>query len=243
MTFQWTAVALFLYGEIGVILILCIPFISPSRWKKIFRYQLWSKISPYWNKAFLSIIVILIVLFLDAVREVRKYSVNSAIDKTAKLYANTYDHLHMKLFRAQRNLYISGFSLFLWLVLRRVTNLIVQLASEMESCDALKAQVEKNNEAAKKYMEDNEHLKKVLDSSKVSGNEQKIKRENEILKNEIEHGKEELQRMAEALSKSQAEVLALKKQSEGLTREYDRLIREHELLQNTIQEQDSKKEL
>ncbi|KAM4035784.1 B-cell receptor-associated protein 29 [Anomaloglossus baeobatrachus] len=242
MTFQWTAVALFLYGEVGVILILCIPFISPSRWKKIFRYQLWSKISPYWNKAFLSIIVILIVLFLDAVREVRKYSMNPTMDKSAKLYSNNYDHLHMKLFRAQRNLYISGFSLFLWLVLRRVTNLIVQLASETESGGALKAQVEKNNEAAKKYMEDNEHLKKVLDSSKVGNNEQKIKRENEILKKEIDTGKAELQRMAEALSKSQAEVLALKKQSEGLTREYDRLIREHELLQNTIQEPEIKKE-
>ncbi|XP_056429601.1 B-cell receptor-associated protein 29 isoform X2 [Hyla sarda] len=242
MTFQWTAVALFLYGEIGVILILCIPFISPSRWKKIFRYHIWSKIAPYWNKAFLSIIVILIVLFLDAVREVRKYSVSPTTDKSDKLYSNTYDHLHMKLFRSQRNLYISGFSLFLWLVLRRVANLIVQLASETESCDALKAQVEKNNEAAKKYMEDNEHLKKVLDSSKISDNEQKIKRENENLKNEIRNGKEELQRMAEALSKSQTEVLALQKQSEGLTREYDRLIREHELLQNTIQEDGSKKE-
>ncbi|KAG9490041.1 B-cell receptor-associated protein 29 [Eleutherodactylus coqui] len=242
MTFQWTAVALFLYGEVGVILIFCIPFISPSRWKKIFRYQLWSKISSYWNKAFLSIIVILIVLFLDAVREVRKYSVNSEVDKSAKLYASTYDHLHMKLFRAQRNLYISGFSLFLWLVLRRVTNLIVQLATETESCDALKAQVEKNNEAAKKYMEDNEHLKKVLDSSKANDKEQKLKRENETLQHEIEKGKEELRRMAESLSKSQAEVLALKKQSEGLTREYDRLITEHELLQNTILEQDSKKE-
>ncbi|XP_040268834.1 B-cell receptor-associated protein 29 [Bufo bufo] len=242
MTFQWTAVASFLYGEIGVILILCIPFISPLSWKKIFRFQLWSKISPYWNKAFLSIIVILIILFLDAVREVRKYSVNASTDKAAKFIPNAYDTLHMKLFRGQRNLYISGFSLFLWLVLRRVSNLIVQLASEMESCDALKAQVEKNNEAAKKYLEDNEHLKKVLDASKVCDNEPKIKRENEMLKNEIEKGKEEFQRMSEALSKSQAEVLALKKQSEGITREYDRLIREHELLQNTIQEQDSKKE-
>ncbi|XP_072003259.1 B-cell receptor-associated protein 29 [Engystomops pustulosus] len=242
MTFQWTAVALFLYGEIGVILIFCIPFISPSRWKKIFRFQLWSKISSYWNKAFLSIIVVLIILFLDAVREVRKYSMSPTPDKSAKLYANSYDHLHMKLFRAQRNLYISGFSLFLWLILRRVTNLIVQLAIEMESCDALKSQVEKNNEAAKKYMEDNEHLKKVLDSSKVSDNEQKIKNENEKLKSEIERGKEELQQMTNALSKSQAEVLALKKQSEGLTREYDRLIKEHELLQNTVEDQDNKKE-
>lgn len=31
MTLQWTAVALFLYVEIGVILILCLPFISARR--------------------------------------------------------------------------------------------------------------------------------------------------------------------------------------------------------------------
>ncbi|KAI6079090.1 B-cell receptor-associated protein 29 [Aix galericulata] len=29
MTFQWTAVATFLYGEVVVILVLCLPFISP----------------------------------------------------------------------------------------------------------------------------------------------------------------------------------------------------------------------
>lgn len=31
MTFQWTAVATFLYGEVVVILVLCLPFISPLR--------------------------------------------------------------------------------------------------------------------------------------------------------------------------------------------------------------------
>ena len=51
---------------------------------------------------------------LDAVREVRKYSV-SEHSENPKLHPNMFDHLHMKLFRAQRNLYISGFSLFLWL--------------------------------------------------------------------------------------------------------------------------------
>ncbi|KAM9312507.1 B-cell receptor-associated protein 29 [Gastrophryne carolinensis] len=241
MTFQWTAVASFLYGEIAVLLILCIPFVSPLRWRKIFRFQLWSKISPYWNKAFLSIIVVLIVLFLDAVREVRKYSAGQTIDKTAKLPPSSYDHIHMKLFRSQRNLYISGFSLFLWLVLRRIISLINQLASAMENSDALQTQVEKVNEAAKKYLEDNDQLKKTLNSNKVSENEQALM-ENEKLKREMENGKEELRRLSAALSKSQAEVVALKKQSEGLTREYDRLIREHEQLQNIKEEQSDKKE-
>lgn len=51
---------------------------------------------------------------LDAVREVRKYSIKE-IGVDAKLQPNMFDHLHMKLFRAQRNLYISGFAVFLWL--------------------------------------------------------------------------------------------------------------------------------
>lgn len=149
----------------------------------------------------------------------------------------------MKLFRSQRNLYISGFSLFLWLVLRRVISLINQLASVMDDNDALQTQVEKVNEAAKKHMEDNDELKKILDSNKVGKNEMAIKAENERLKKEIEDGKGELKRLSEALSKSQTEVIALKKQSEGLTREYDRLLTEHEKLQNIKEEEHDKKEL
>ncbi|CAI9589533.1 unnamed protein product [Staurois parvus] len=200
MTFQWTAVASFLYGEIVVLLILCIPFVSPLRWRKIFRFQLWSKVSPYWNKAFLSIIVVLIVLFLDAVREVRKYSSSPTIDKTTSVHPSSYDHIHMKLFRSQRNLYISGFSLFLWLVLRRVVSLINQLASVIDGNDALQTQVERINEAAKKHMEDNDELKKILESNKVGKNEKTIKAENEKLKKEIEDGKGELKRLSEGES-------------------------------------------
>lgn len=51
----------------------------------------------------------------DAVREVQKYSGPEPMHD-AKVNPSLYDNVHMKLFRAQRNLYISGFSLFLWLL-------------------------------------------------------------------------------------------------------------------------------
>lgn len=35
MTLQWTAVATFLYAEIGVLLILCLPFISAKRYHSV----------------------------------------------------------------------------------------------------------------------------------------------------------------------------------------------------------------
>lgn len=142
----------------------------------------------------------LISLFSDAVREVRKYS-DKDLGRGAKLQQNMYDHMHMKLFRAQRNLYISGFAVFLWLwvseflnsffndkiyilylgwllcfitflnfltiplsfcrVMKRVVTLINQLASVSATTAALQAQADNANQAAKKYMEDNDLLKQV----------------------------------------------------------------------------------
>ncbi|XP_069085939.1 B-cell receptor-associated protein 29-like [Pleurodeles waltl] len=241
MTFQWTAVASFLYAEVAALLILCIPFISPLRWHKIFKFNLWNRIAAYWNKAFLAIIIILIVLFLDAVREVRKYSATQVLDKDAKLYPSSYDHIHMKLFRSQRNLYISGFSLFLWLVLRRVVTLITQLANEMASNGALKTQVDHTNGAAKKYMEENEKLQQVLNVNKGSENYHPVEAENKKHEEEIEKLKKVLDTTSKALLSSQTETAVLKKQFEGLTREYDRLINEHERLQRVVDGEHDKK--
>ena len=52
------------------------------------------------------------IWFLDSAREIMKYQ---AVDVVAdpKNNPQTEQVMHMKLFRAQRNLYISGFALFL----------------------------------------------------------------------------------------------------------------------------------
>ncbi|XP_067420555.1 B-cell receptor-associated protein 29 [Emydura macquarii macquarii] len=242
MTFQWTAVATFLYTEIGVILLLCIPFISPLRWQKIFMIPLWNKIANYWNKAFLTIIVLLIVLFLDAIREVKKYSAAHMTEKVANINTNAFDHIQMKLFRSQRNLYISGFSLFLWLVLRRTITLITQLAKEMGIQVALGIQVTNTNEAAGKYMEENEKLKQALNEKGKGESELALEEANKKLRQETEKLKAELKTTSNALSKAKNEVTVVKKQSEGLKREYDRLIKEHERLQDLLEEEDDKKD-
>ncbi|XP_031652872.1 B-cell receptor-associated protein 29 isoform X3 [Oncorhynchus kisutch] len=234
MTLQWTAVALFLYVEIGVLLILCLPFISATRWQCIFQLRIWNKMARFWNKFFLAMIIILIVLFLDALREVRKYS-GMGNGKDANLNPNMFDHLHMKLFRAQRNLYISGFTLFLWLVLRRVITLINQLATESGTTASLQIKAECANQTAKKYMEDNELLKQTL----MYGKGDKVTAEgNELLRSEMEKLRGELKGSEEALEKSQSEMEAMKKQSDGLTKEYDRLLKEHQDLQESGDKKD-----
>ncbi|KAJ8387678.1 hypothetical protein AAFF_G00151090 [Aldrovandia affinis] len=243
MTLQWTAVALFLYAEIGVILILSLPFISAQRWQKIFKLSIWNRVAPFWNKGFLTMIIILIVLFLDAVREVRKYS-RADPQKDDKLHPNMFDHLHMKLFRAQRNLYISGFSLFLWLVMRRVITLINQLAASKGTGAALQTQAESANQAANKYMEDNEHLKQALELQKVERKnaEGEVVAQKEGLQKEVQRLKQELESGEHALKKSRTEVEAMRRQAQGLTQEYDRLLKEHQQLQNLLQGSGDKKD-
>ncbi|XP_053177133.1 uncharacterized protein LOC128360670 isoform X2 [Scomber japonicus] len=236
MTLQWTAVALFLYVEMGILVILCLPFISARRWQSIFQLRIWGTVARFWNKVFFTMIIILIVLFLDAVREVRKYS-GKDLARDAKVQSTMYDHLHMKLFRAQRNLYISGFAVFLWLVMKRVITLINQLASVSGMTAALQAQADNANQAAKKYMEDNDLLKQTL----MEGKGDKATAQGmELLRTEVGKLKEELKTSGDALKNSQSEADVMKKQMDGLAREYDRLLKEHQELQNQQDSGDKK---
>ncbi|KAB0337040.1 hypothetical protein FD754_025392 [Muntiacus muntjak] len=229
MTLQRAAVATFLYAEIGLILIFCLPFIPPQRWQKIFSFSVWGKIASFWNKAFLTIIILLI-LSLDAVREVRKYSLTHTIEKSSANRPAAYEHTQMKLFRSQRNLYISGFSLFFWLVLRRLVTLTTQLAKELSNKGVHKRQAKNINQAAKKFMEENERLKQFL---KNYGKEEHVlEAENTKLEDKKEKLKTELKKASDALSKAQNDVMIMKMQSERLSKEYDQLLREHSGLQD-----------
>lgn len=169
-------------------------------------------------------IIILIVLFLDAVREVRKYSAKD-VGANAKLQPNMYDHLHMKLFRAQRNLYISGFAVFLWLVMKRVITLISQLASVSDTTAALQTQADGANQAAKKYMQDNERLKQTLMEGK---GDQATAEGMELLRTEVKKLKEELKASEDSLTKSKRDFDELKERLESVEREYNQLLTDHQ---------------
>ncbi|KAG8554510.1 hypothetical protein GDO81_003814 [Engystomops pustulosus] len=243
MSLQWTAVAGFLYAEVFLVLLLCIPFISPTRWQKIFKSRLVQLAVAYGNTFFVVLIVILLLLLLDAFREIQKYGVGEQVDLKNNPIA--VEHIHMKLFRAQRNLYIAGFSLLLSILLRRLVTLISKQATLLASNEAFKKQAESASDAAKKYMEENDKLKKQLKASGVEVSdlpESNAEEENKKLSAEVKKLREELESTKKTLQKSESEVVAIKKQSEGLTKEYDRLLNEHAKLQALKEGPKDKKE-
>ncbi|XP_053481630.1 B-cell receptor-associated protein 31 [Ictalurus furcatus] len=245
MSLQWTAVATFLYAEVFFILLLCVPFISPKRWHRIFKSRLAITITTYGNTAFIVIICILVFLLVDAFREVRKYSVTDKVDLSNNPVA--IEHIHMKLFRAQRNEYIAGFALLLCLLLRRLASLLSQQATLMASNQAFQKQAESASDAARKYMEENEKLQEKLRDAGVEipevGGKAKSSAEEEskTLKEEVRRLKDELEATKKAHQKSDGDVKAMKKQAENLTVEYDRLLEEHAKLQALFDSQHDKK--
>ncbi|XP_056664768.1 B-cell receptor-associated protein 31 [Monodelphis domestica] len=241
MSLQWTAVATFLYAEVFAVLLLCIPFISPKRWQKIFKSRLVQLVVSYGNTFFVVLIVILVLLLIDAVREIRKYD-----DVTEKVNLQNnpgaMEHFHMKLFRAQRNLHIAGFSLLLSFLLRRLVTLISQQATLLASNEAFKKQAEGASEAAKKYIEENDKLKKGAGTGvgKLDLKDE-VLAENKNLKAELKKLTQELAVNKRSLEKAENEALAMRKQSDGLTKEYDRLLEEHARLQAAVDGPTNKK--
>uniref|UniRef100_A0A8C3UPT0 Endoplasmic reticulum transmembrane protein n=1 Tax=Catharus ustulatus TaxID=91951 RepID=A0A8C3UPT0_CATUS len=185
MSLQWTAVATFLYAEVFLVLLLCVPFVSPARWQKIFRSRLVGLAVAYGNTFFIVLIIILVLLLLDALRETRKYNVGDkeALSSTPA----ALEHFHMKLFRAQRNLYLAGFSLLLSFLLRRLVTLISAQAALGASSQAFRKQAEGASQAARQYLEDNDALRKS------GGAPSPNRDENEKLKAKVESLKEELE--------------------------------------------------
>uniref|UniRef100_F1L5V4 Endoplasmic reticulum transmembrane protein n=1 Tax=Ascaris suum TaxID=6253 RepID=F1L5V4_ASCSU len=125
MTLQWLAVAFILYAEIAIVLLLLLPWIRPSRWNKIFKSRLVRTLEKHANVYSVAAIAVLLLLFVDAIREVRKYAGEIVADSPIRATADAENALHMRLFRAQRNLYISGFALLLFLVIKRIMALLL----------------------------------------------------------------------------------------------------------------------
>lgn len=231
MSLQWTFVAGFMYAEVFAILLLMIPYISPRMWQKLFHSRLAQSVNAYayiYHNVFMAILAL---LFFDAVREVNKYS--HALDDVDYSVPNAEALVNMRLFRAQRNLYISGFAFFLWMVLRRVAMLISTEATLIASNDASMRQATSASDTAKQLMDEIEELKKG-DGSSVDAPPSKGAEELKSVAQELEDAKEQLR-------KARTDLSAFQKQAEGVNVEYDRLLQEHSKLQKQLESSDESK--
>ncbi|KAF9423848.1 hypothetical protein HW555_000906 [Spodoptera exigua] len=212
MSLQWTIIATFLYAEIAIVLLLTLPVASPSKWQRFFKSKFLAYISGQASIYFLILIGVLVLCLLDAIREMQKYS---NIESSDHQHLDAEMQGNMRLFRAQRNFYISGFALFLLVVIRRLVQLISELATLLAQSEANFRQAQSASVTAKTLLE------------QAGAGDEKNKKELDELKSQISLLEKEL-------NKEKKDKEAVKSQAESLNKEYDRLAEEHSKLQKKL---------
>lgn len=222
MTLVWGIIASFLYVEIFVVLLLVLPLRSPQQWHRFFKSRFLAMLSRQAQTYFYLLLAVLVLFLLEAIREMRKYSSND--------HTHTETHLNvemqhsMRLFRAQRNFYISGFAIFLSLVIRRLVSLISGQAMLLAQAEASMKQAQSATTAARTLMSQQKGDEKPTDSKTKSAGDAP----------NVDELKKKVTDLEAELAKERKDKEAMKSQSESLNREYDRLTEEYSKLQKKI---------
>ncbi|XP_064539999.1 B-cell receptor-associated protein 31 [Drosophila montana] len=217
MSLVWTLIATFLYAEIGVVMLLVLPVFSPYKWNRFFKSKFLSMLAQQAHLYFFLIMGVLVLFLLEAIREMRKYS---NYENTGEVHLNVEMQHSMRLFRAQRNFYISGFAIFLVLVIRRLVTLISAQANLLAQSEASMKQAQSATAAARSLI--NEKTDKAKEATE------------DTTLNELNKLRERVQELTADLNREKKDKEAVKSQAESLNREYDRLTEEYSKLQKQI---------
>jgi len=216
MSLHWTLIAGFLYLEIGVVVLLMVPFVSSRTWHAVFKSRFLRGLQSQLITFFYIIAAILLLFFLDAVREAWKYNAIEHKEGAAISHLDAQMQTHMRLFRAQRNMYISGFAGFLCLIINRLVNLLSNNATLQAEKEAALKQAESASKAAESLLNAGDSG----DGNKKSANTKEL--ESQVAKLEKE------------LSAANKNVESMKSQAENVSQEYDRLMEEKDRLQRKV---------
>jgi len=224
MSLQWTLVAGFLYAEIGTVLLLLLPFISATRWNALFKSRLISRLSAFSHIYFRASVVGLLLLFVDALRSQQHYTGDEETSGGGPLAEMQQN---MKLFRSQRNLYVSGFALFLVFVIRRLVVLLASQATLTAESEAATRQAKSAGEAAQR----------LLDGAGDGGGAKtdgKDKDECAKLQARLADATGDVQKAKEEIRALENEINEVKSKAEMTSEEYNQLLLEHTKMDKSL---------
>lgn len=224
MSLVWSIIASFLYAEIFAVLMMVLPIASPGRWNRFFKSRFLAMLSRQAQTYFYLLLFVLVLFLLEAIREMRKYSHS---EPGSEQHLNVEMQHSMRLFRAQRNFYISGFAIFLSLVIRRLISLITTQAQLLAQAEASMKQAQSATAAARTLMSQEK-------KEEASGDKPKPSAPSADEVNQVDSLKKRIAELENDLVHERKDKEAMKSQSESLNREYDRLTDEFSKLQKRV---------
>ncbi|CAK7197372.1 Endoplasmic reticulum transmembrane protein 3 [Sporothrix eucalyptigena] len=194
MTLYYTLVFMLLMAEMGLFVLLIVPFPFAVK-RKMFTFLSENPIVAKIQYGLKITFIFILILFIDSVNRVYRVQVELAAtsenaNNGAAILGRERLEVQARKFYSQRNMYLCGFTLFLSLILNRTYTMILEVL--------------RLEEKLKKY----------------EGTEQDTK-QSEKLTQAGDLG--EIGKLRKDLAKKDQDIATLKKQAEGLQREYDDL--------------------
>ncbi|KAN0065549.1 Endoplasmic reticulum transmembrane protein 3 [Thecaphora frezii] len=188
MTLYYSIVFALLCFEMAMFMVLIVPL--PFTWKrKLFQFLATNPIVAKIQYGLKITFIFVAVLFVDAVQRMYKVMTEgeTARDHRGVQDVRTETNYAARKFYSQRNMYLTGFTLFLSLILSRTYSLILDLINTQEELVALK----KSGKAS---------------SASTSELEKKYQRDIETLKQQTKQQQEEYNRLSDELAKATGNV-------------------------------------
>nr|ACO14719.1 B-cell receptor-associated protein 31 [Caligus clemensi] len=193
MSLHWSLIAGFLYLEIGVIALLLFPFISPRLWNKFFKSKFLKGLENQLVYYFYVLLAILVLFFLDAIREMIKY--NDV--HTNEGHGNSHMDIQMQ----------NHLRLFLCLVIRRMVSLLSQNSILEAERSAAMRQATSASRAAEQIMSGDGVDGALKEKLEETGEElTKAKKDVESMKTQAKNLTEEYDRLMEEKDKLERQL-------------------------------------
>eukprot|EP00052_Salpingoeca_macrocollata_P017116 m.138610 g.138610 ORF g.138610 m.138610 type:complete len:219 (+) comp20275_c1_seq1:775-1431(+) len=140
MSLVWTGIALLLAAEIVFFLLLCIPGVAFQRFVKKISFAI------YGLRKFLTpLLLFLSVMFLESMREAWSASKHFNAEGGFAAPGHGQNAMYMtRMFRAQRNMYVGGFAMFMMFVLHRTLYFVCRLSEYEDDRRAKMGDAEKD---------------------------------------------------------------------------------------------------
>ncbi|KAG9103104.1 hypothetical protein FRC06_000206 [Ceratobasidium sp. 370] len=200
MTIYYTLTFMLLASEMATFCLLVMPLPFAAR-QKLFRFLTESVIVAKIAYGLKISFIFVGVLFVDAVQRMLRVTAEAQQAKTAAGAANVQTETNhaAKKFYTQRNMYLTGFTLFLSLILTRTFYILLDLIHTQEQYTELKKKIE-GKPGAKDQSAEIAELKKKLNASEAKS------RDFETLKKQAQQQAAEYDRLATEYNKSTGQV-------------------------------------
>ncbi|KAI9317435.1 B-cell receptor-associated protein 31-like-domain-containing protein [Dichotomocladium elegans] len=197
MTIYYTLTFGILVIEMIIFCILVLPL--PSRWRK--AMLTFAANSPVATKALHVLKVsfgFIFLLFLDTINRLRRIEEGEGDDNQHHHDYSYEANLKARKFYAQRNLYLTGFTLFLSLILERTSALIIQVIHREEELQNVKNETHAATKSHQEIISKEATYKKEIETLQAELKQLKQQdRDFETLKLQVAQQEKEYQRLAD----------------------------------------------